>query len=738
MESLDPRLAMTAEGQTYALDQTLDVSELAGDISGTIQWGDGTSSTATIASKPAAGPLKVRIDYRYDTTGFFPTNDRKNLLQTALDSVASRFSDTLSAIQPAGTDSWQARFKNPSTGADVSLANLTIAANEILVFVGARALTGEAALGNRGGFSASGQQAFIDTVRARGQSGALATPQTDVGPWGGAITFDTGRNWYFGSSLSGIASNQIDFVSVAAHEFLHVLGFGTTSSFDAKVVGGKFAGTAATQVYGAQIPMADADHFASDITYLGSRPIMVPSINNAERLMPTRIDLAAMNDTGWQLITPTARITGSKIFGDNDNYAATILLQGGFGTKSYPLAIPITNVSPTFNARGNASGTVGVPIVLNRIGQFSDPGFGSSSATPPKAETFTYRIQWGNGLSDNGSATVESVGNGGNPTRGFFDGTHTYTAAGTYTVTLTVTDDDGGSSQQQFQINVAASPLLTLSIDKSTFSEAAGAGAAVLTISRPAALSGTALTVQLLSSDTSEATLPPTATLAAGVTSTTVGVTAVDDALFDGTQTVEFSVSAPSFQTGRLSVSVTDFQPISLAAERTQLQEDDPAQRSTRVTIGIRSPAPAGGATVALSATPSGILSFPASAVIPAGATQVDVTVSAIDDLRPQRLRDVTLRATGTNLTTNSLLLTVNDSDPFRWTNPNPALRMDVNADNAVDPLDVLVIVNEINRAGPRLLDPLTDLTPPFYDTNPDGSLDPLDVLVVINQINAS
>jgi hypothetical protein len=60
-----------------------------------------------------------------------------------------------------------------------------------------------------------------------------------------------------------------------------------------------------------------------------------------------------------------------------------------------------------------------------------------------------------------------------------------------------------------------------------------------------------------------------------------------------------------------------------------------------------------------------------------------------------------------------------------------------VNDDRSIDPLDVLVIINEINRTGTRLLDPLTDLTPPFYDTNPDGALDPLDVLVVINKINS-
>jgi hypothetical protein len=118
--------------------------------------------------------------------------------------------------------------------------------------------------------------------------------------------------------------------------------------------------------------------------------------------------------------------------------------------------------------------------------------------------------------------------------------------------------------------------------------------------------------------------------------------------------------------------------------------------------------------------------------------TQVDVSVSAIDDLRPQRLRNVTLQAAGSNLVSKSLALTVNDSDPFRWTNPDPTKQMDVDDNRSVDPLDVLVIINEINRTGSRLLNLDTDLTPPYYDTNPDGTLDPLDVLVLINFINAN
>ncbi|MFN9986089.1 MAG: hypothetical protein ACK52S_11100, partial [Pirellula sp.] len=52
LEMLEGRLAMTAEGQTFTVDQTIDTSGLLGTITGTIQWGDGTSSVATLLNPP--------------------------------------------------------------------------------------------------------------------------------------------------------------------------------------------------------------------------------------------------------------------------------------------------------------------------------------------------------------------------------------------------------------------------------------------------------------------------------------------------------------------------------------------------------------------------------------------------------------------------------------------------------------------------------------------------------------
>jgi hypothetical protein len=68
-----------------------------------------------------------------------------------------------------------------------------------------------------------------------------------------------------------------------------------------------------------------------------------------------------------------------------------------------------------------------------------------------------------------------------------------------------------------------------------------------------------------------------------------------------------------------------------------------------------------------------------------------------------------------------------------RWTNPDNPL--DVNARDGIQPLDALIVINELNRTSPR---PLTDAdsTPPYLDVNGDLSVTPIDALRIINYLN--
>lgn len=67
----------------------------------------------------------------------------------------------------------------------------------------------------------------------------------------------------------------------------------------------------------------------------------------------------------------------------------------------------------------------------------------------------------------------------------------------------------------------------------------------------------------------------------------------------------------------------------------------------------------------------------------------------------------------------------------------NAINRLDVNVSGVVEPLDALVVINDINRNGTRAIaaKPL-DYAGPLMDVNGDGSIGPIDVLMVINSMN--
>jgi hypothetical protein len=68
----------------------------------------------------------------------------------------------------------------------------------------------------------------------------------------------------------------------------------------------------------------------------------------------------------------------------------------------------------------------------------------------------------------------------------------------------------------------------------------------------------------------------------------------------------------------------------------------------------------------------------------------------------------------------------------------NPRLPLDVNRDRQISPLDVLILINEINKGGLRRLQGSPDSANFYLDPDNDGFLAPLDVLVLVNWLNLS
>jgi hypothetical protein len=115
-------------------------------------------------------------------------------------------------------------------------------------------------------------------------------------------------------------------------------------------------------------------------------------------------------------------------------------------------------------------------------------------------------------------------------------------SSGSVSATITVTDDDG--------------PALVLSANPLTLAEGL-TNAGTLRITRNTATTQ-ALTVNLSSSDVGEATVPATATIAAGSAFVEVPITTINDGVADGSKQVYFNATATGFSAGSVWVVVTD------------------------------------------------------------------------------------------------------------------------------------------------------------------------------------
>jgi hypothetical protein len=279
----------------------------------------GSGDTNYSLSLTPVGHLTIQFNYSLDASGFFAAHPAaKDRLNDAAAAFAI-FTDNLSAIAPSGSNTWSEVFFNPGVagGPQATIANQKIAANTVVVYIGARNdLSGlELGEGGPGGFSAGGTQAWLNTVSGRGQSGALLANPTDAGPWGGAISFSSTANWNF--SASSPTSGQNDFFSVALHELGHVFGIGTAGSWDDKVSGNTFTGASSRAANGGVNPQLDSANAhwkqgtKSTVNGVTQDVVMEPALLTGTRRQFTKLDYAGLADVGWQIPSSAATVTAA-------------------------------------------------------------------------------------------------------------------------------------------------------------------------------------------------------------------------------------------------------------------------------------------------------------------------------------------------------------------------------------------------------------------------------------------
>lgn len=267
--------------------------------------------TALALTGPAAA-VTIQFDYAFDG-GFFAQQGRRDLLQAAGDYVGDRLTDSLTAIESGGGNTFAPNFSDPVLSGSRQLDARSIPEKTLVIYTGGRALPSQVAgSGGPGGFDISYvSEEWKDNAFNRGQAGdtGFSSTSTDVGPWGGAVWFGTGINWHFDADPLSVESfSGIDFFSVAIHEIAHVLGFGTAASWNhwTDTENHEFSGPAAVAAHGGNVPLEeDNAHWlngtGSTVAGVGQETAMDPIISSGDRKFFTALDWAALADIGWEV-----------------------------------------------------------------------------------------------------------------------------------------------------------------------------------------------------------------------------------------------------------------------------------------------------------------------------------------------------------------------------------------------------------------------------------------------------
>ncbi len=206
----------------------------------------------------------------------------------------------------------------------------------------------------------------------------------------------------------------------------------------------------------------------------------------------------------------------------------------------------------------------------------------------------------------------------------------------------------------------SASPAISVSATPNSFAENAGASASSGTVTIPVAL-GANLIVDLVSSDNTEATVPSSVTIFAGMTSANFTISAVDDLLADGSQAVNLTASSAGYVSGQTVLSVTNDTDAAITVSILPAsfgENAGPTAATGNVTLAEDTPFDL---TVDLISSDPGEATVPASVTILAGTKTIGFVVDAIDDTAVDGTQNVTIGASAMDYTSGSLVIQVTD-----------------------------------------------------------------------------
>ena len=290
----------------------------------------------------------VQVDYSYDAANgnFFGSNPTaKAALNAAALDIGNVITNSFAAVpsdiysgtngSTTATFDWSLGITNPSTGTGVTLNTFSFPANTISIAVGVRSLAGST-LGvggpSGGGISLNGSGSasqWVGAVAAAESASNAAMPRGSgpvIGTLAGSATLGgTTANYSvrFGAILGSLSFNSTstfhydhttpvgagenDFYSVALHEILHAIGFGTSETWNSLRSGTTWNGPNANAL-GSFTLSPDGGHIVEGAMSTritdgtAQEAVMDPSLTVGTRKTLTQLDLAYLRDIGFTVV----------------------------------------------------------------------------------------------------------------------------------------------------------------------------------------------------------------------------------------------------------------------------------------------------------------------------------------------------------------------------------------------------------------------------------------------------
>ncbi len=278
----------------------------------------------------AAQGLTFEFDYSLDSSGFFSGGlgpIKRAALEAAAKVWGNLITDEIGAINPIGGRGYYDLYGiHPETGEVERLdRNPSIPGNTLRVYVASQPMDAQTlAKGGPGGYawapSGRNRSPIIANI-SRGESGITRPGSTreldlkqDFAPWGGVISFNSEYQDFHWNHRLKVPADKIDFYATCLHELGHVLGIGTSETWEQQVSGNAFQGPHAVQAYHlaggtGDIPLiGDLSHWSYSVKsfdLLGNRkytPLMFASATDGLRGQITQLDAMVLKDIGWDII----------------------------------------------------------------------------------------------------------------------------------------------------------------------------------------------------------------------------------------------------------------------------------------------------------------------------------------------------------------------------------------------------------------------------------------------------